>query len=102
MKSILILSILLLLCSLNESVHSFFFNSRKENENPSNNNVKQDVTESTETVSEPKVKEKANGIENYKKSIVLVKSRAEVPFTSDTEEVKFLINIRLIKIQDSS
>jgi len=93
MKWILILFISLLSCSLNESVNSFFFNKNKKTENaPIKSEKEKKVKVCPNTPIEQIGKEKSNEIETYKKSIVLVKSKVEVPFVSDTEEVIIIFN----------
>ena len=89
MKSILIMSILIFLCSLIECVKSISNTKNKLKENLTNKIQKQNGNESAP---ESIVKDKESYIEHYKKSLVFIKSRPEVPFITDSEDVLFLLN----------
>jgi hypothetical protein len=88
MKSHLIFSILIIFCVQYECVKNLLKTNNKLKTNTtdvdSNNNEKEAVNENH---SETTIREKENFIENNKKGLVLIKSRPEVPFITDSEDV---------------
>jgi len=88
MKSNLLLSIMMILCVQYECIKNLSKVSHKLRKNSTDSeNEKNEKPENPEVPSESILKEKENLIENYKKALVLIKSRPEVPFITDTEDV---------------